>query len=226
MICCQLIVVLLYCVLPGWRTREHDGQKKKIFVCQVCAGLARSTKAPIQVDASLGRFKQFCVCMHMCLCVCIGGGRQTNVQPQQDSGQCQRNWPGSLCRSRSTGAERTQGCFQKWHTSTHARTHKVQPSRQATVNWVEKYGNRCIKAQNFEGLQGQRAIKRQTHHGGKEHNQSGENNLIGVNLNKSGKSRNRNTFGLKLGLKIWLDIYMALGKYTMQIKTQHWMHKS
>lgn len=41
----------------------------------------------------------------------------------------------------------------------HARTHIVRPSRQATVNWVEKYGNRCIKAQNFEGLQGHTGIK-------------------------------------------------------------------
>lgn len=47
---------------------------------------------------------------------------------------------------------------------THARTHKVQPSRQVTVNWLEKYGNRSIKAQDFEGLQGHWAIKRQTDH--------------------------------------------------------------
>ena len=44
-----------------------------------------------------------------------------------------------------------------------ARTHNEQPSRQATVNAVEKYGNRCIKAQGFEGLQGHSGIKdRQT----------------------------------------------------------------
>lgn len=59
----------------------------------------------------------------------------------------------------SSGAERTQRRFQKWHKCTHARTHKVQPSRQATVNLVEKYGNRCIKVQDFEGLQGHSGVK-------------------------------------------------------------------
>ena len=48
---------------------------------------------------------------------------------------------------------------QKWQ----ARTHNVQPSRQATVASVEKYSNRCIKAQDFEVLQGHSGIRdRQT----------------------------------------------------------------
>lgn len=52
------------------------------------------------------------------------------------------------------GAERTRGLVQKWHKCVHAHTHDVKLSRQATVISVEKYGNRCIKAQDFEGLQG------------------------------------------------------------------------
>lgn len=66
---------------------------------------------------------------------------------------------GRWCRE-NTGA--LPKMAQMWH----AHKHNVQPSRQATVILVEKYGNGCIRAQDFEGLQGHSGIKdRQT--GGK-----------------------------------------------------------
>lgn len=39
---------------------------------------------------------------------------------------------------------------------THARTYacEARPSRQATIDFVEKSSNRCSEAQDFEGLQG------------------------------------------------------------------------
>lgn len=70
--------------------------------------------------------------------------------------QPQKKW---TLEASVAGAERTQGLVQKWHKCTHAHTHNVKLSRQATVISVEKYGNRCIKAQDFEGLQGRSDIK-------------------------------------------------------------------
>lgn len=88
--------------------------------------------------------------------------KQTHFQPKQDPGVCgpaaEEMDPGGF-RSWSTGAERTQGLVQKWHKCMHAHTQCAAFSRQATVILVEKYGNRCIKAQDFEGLQGHGGIK-------------------------------------------------------------------
>lgn len=67
---------------------------------------------------------------------------------------------------------------------TSARTHihtMCSLSRQATVNFVEKHGNRCIKAQDFEGLQGHSGIKDRQTMGNTPHNIQKAEEFVGQN---------------------------------------------
>lgn len=69
-----------------------------------------------------------------------------------------RNGPRRILQLARWCRENT-GTLPKMAQQQPAHNHNVQPSQQATVILVEKYSNGCIRAQDFEGLQGQSGIK-------------------------------------------------------------------
>lgn len=160
--------------------------------------------------------------MYVPVCIGIGGGSSTTVQPQQDPKQCQRNWPRSLCRS--TGAERTQGCFQKWHTRMHVHTKCSLPGKQQSTGWKNMVTD-ALKLRTLRACRGIEQLKDRRTTGGKDHNLSGGPNLMGKRSQRGACALERQWQKKYITHSGWkFDFVWLWPNRLCKWLGQHWMH--